>query len=87
MEKILEKACSTPGCGKGSTLQCPTCVKLGLPPAYFCSQECFKNFWVIHKFSHQKEDPKKDEKKDKYKYSVLTIQTTKIINNFSHRVH
>lgn len=54
MEKILEKACSTPGCGKGSTLQCPTCVKLGLPPSYFCSQECFKNFWPIHKFVHLK---------------------------------
>ena len=54
MEKSLDKACSTPGCTKGSTLQCPTCGKLGLPPAFFCSQECFKSFWPIHKYVHLK---------------------------------
>ena len=46
--------CSTPQCGKASTLQCPTCVKLELPPAFFCSQQCFKEFWGIHKLFHQK---------------------------------
>jgi methionyl aminopeptidase len=46
--------CSTPNCDKPSAMQCPTCVKLGLPPAYFCSQECFKEFWSIHKLFHQK---------------------------------
>jgi len=57
--------CSTPQCGKASTLQCPTCVKMDLPPAFFCSQECFKSFWGIHKLFHQK----KDKPVDNYKYT------------------
>ena len=47
-------ACATPQCRKASTLQCPTCVKLELPPTYFCSQECFKDFWGVHKMFHKK---------------------------------
>lgn len=46
--------CSTPKCGKAATMQCPTCVKLELKPSFFCSQECFKDFWSIHKLFHQK---------------------------------
>ncbi len=46
--------CATPKCVKAATMQCPTCVKLGLIPSYFCSQECFKDFWAIHKLFHQK---------------------------------
>ena len=46
--------CQTTGCGKPSTLQCPTCTKLELAPSFFCSQECFKNFWAIHKLIHVK---------------------------------
>jgi methionyl aminopeptidase len=37
--------CKTPNCGKEATLSCPTCIKLGLAPARFCSQECFKGNW------------------------------------------
>lgn len=46
-------ACATPQCGKASTLQCPSCTKLGLPNTYFCSQECFQSFWPIHKLFHK----------------------------------
>lgn len=28
------------------TLQCPTCLKLGMKDSYFCSQDCFKRNWV-----------------------------------------
>jgi len=28
-----------------STLQCPTCLKLGRE-SFFCSQDCFKTSWV-----------------------------------------
>ena len=28
------------------TLQCPTCLKLGIKDSYFCSQDCFKKNWV-----------------------------------------
>ncbi|KAJ1532678.1 hypothetical protein HK096_006311, partial [Nowakowskiella sp. JEL0078] len=32
------------GCGgDSSNLKCPTCSKLGLPDAFFCSQDCFKS--------------------------------------------
>jgi len=53
-------ACATPQCGKASTLQCPSCAKLGMPATYFCSQECFKSFWPIHKLFHQKKETPKD---------------------------
>lgn len=45
--------CGTVSCGKASTLSCPTCIKLSLPPAYFCSQECFKSSWTAHKLVHK----------------------------------
>lgn len=32
---------------------CPTCKKLGLPPAYFCTQECFQQNWSSHKKTHK----------------------------------
>jgi len=40
---------------EAGTLQCPTCLKLGLKESYFCSQDCFKRSWVctlpLHQFS------------------------------------
>ena len=45
------KVCLTPDCGKPATLQCPTCKKLG-KNSPFCSQECFKTSWNIHKLAH-----------------------------------
>ncbi|RHW69642.1 methionine aminopeptidase [Trypanosoma brucei equiperdum] len=44
---------SCEGCGKlEPAMQCPTCKKLGLPPSYFCTQECFKENWSNHKLKH-----------------------------------
>ena len=41
------------GCGKEATMSCPSCVKLGLTSGiYFCSQECFKANWAVHKLVH-----------------------------------
>ena len=49
-------------------MQCPTCIKLELKPAFFCNKECFKNFWAIHKLFHKK--AKEEEKKvDDYPYT------------------
>jgi len=45
--------CSTIGCGKPATLRCPNCLKLNIN-TYFCSQECFKGSWAIHKSIHSK---------------------------------
>lgn len=50
--------CSTPGCGKNAELKCPICEKLDLDPQFFCSQECFKSFFPIHKLMHQKKEKK-----------------------------
>lgn len=48
----LDKICETPDCGAASTLQCPTCLKLGIQGSYFCSQDCFKGNWKQHKVLH-----------------------------------
>lgn len=41
------------GCGKPASFRCPKCASLGLPPSYFCGQDCFKRFWALHKVKHQ----------------------------------
>lgn len=47
-------ACATPGCTKvvEQRLACPKCIKMGLPPAYFCSQKCFVDNYSSHKSIH-----------------------------------
>ncbi|XP_072038923.1 methionine aminopeptidase 1-like [Amphiura filiformis] len=60
------KICETPGCGKGSKLQCPTCIKLGIEGSYFCSQECFKGNWSEHKKVHKKERMKEQMNAARY---------------------
>ena len=47
---MTNRSCQT--CDKPSTLRCPTCVKLGLADAHFCSQDCFKQSWATHKAAH-----------------------------------
>lgn len=53
-EKKVMPKCQTIDCGQTAKFHCPTCEKLGLEPAYFCSQECFKKYWPIHKTYHNK---------------------------------
>jgi len=53
-KKIDNGACATPDCIKPATMMCPTCIKLGLEPTYFCDQECFTKFWKFHKLCHVK---------------------------------
>ena len=47
------KSCETPGCDQPAKLQCPTCIKLGIQGSFFCSQECFKSNWDLHKTLHK----------------------------------
>jgi len=51
----MPSECASPGCSKVAEkpLACPTCIKLGMPPTYFCSQECFKANWKSHKGIHK----------------------------------
>ena len=50
----VSKKCATLDCTKPAVLQCPTCVKMNLEPTFFCSQDCFKTFWPVHKLAHKK---------------------------------
>jgi len=56
MPSNSEDKCQTPGCLNTASLQCPKCLQLGLPPAKFCSQTCFKSSWNLHKSVHNKEE-------------------------------
>eukprot|EP00744_Colponema_vietnamica_P013542 GILI01018972.1.p1 GENE.GILI01018972.1~~GILI01018972.1.p1 ORF type:complete len:173 (-),score=39.21 GILI01018972.1:109-582(-) len=47
------RSCSTEGCSNPASLQCPTCVKLGIAGSFFCSQDCFKSSWGVHKNVHK----------------------------------
>lgn len=51
---IMPTKCSGADCdNEAGSLQCPTCLKLGLTQSYFCSQECFKRNWITHKAVHK----------------------------------
>ncbi|KAI1844982.1 hypothetical protein JX266_008775 [Neoarthrinium moseri] len=46
--------CLGADCGNDAgTLQCPTCLKIGVKDSYFCSQDCFKRNWNQHKTIHK----------------------------------
>lgn len=51
MATSSEQLCQGLNCSKPAALQCPTCLKLGIPNSFFCSQSCFKDNWVrtLHK--------------------------------------
>lgn len=51
MTDVIHK-CETPSCNNNATLQCPTCLKMGIQGSYFCSQDCFKGSWKNHKVIH-----------------------------------
>lgn len=47
--------CNTTDCDGTAKMQCPTCIKLGIPSEIgaFCTQTCFKSFWPMHKSMHK----------------------------------
>ncbi|XP_065884830.1 methionine aminopeptidase 1-like isoform X2 [Dysidea avara] len=51
-----ENYCETQDCNKPAKLQCPTCLKQGIKGSYFCSQDCFKGSWKVHKAIHKQKD-------------------------------
>lgn len=38
------------------SLQCPTCLKLGIKDSFFCSQDCFKKSWVSSSLGREATD-------------------------------
>eukprot|EP01116_Phalansterium_solitarium_P020970 TRINITY_DN636_c0_g2_i1.p1 TRINITY_DN636_c0_g2~~TRINITY_DN636_c0_g2_i1.p1 ORF type:complete len:388 (-),score=37.24 TRINITY_DN636_c0_g2_i1:154-1263(-) len=59
-ESTKKPICAAPGCGKFADLQCPKCLSLGLPSTAFCSQDCFKAAWPVHKTTHGPATPASD---------------------------
>ncbi|KAI0184220.1 methionine aminopeptidase [Xylaria flabelliformis] len=47
--KCLGKDCEN----DAGSLQCPTCLKMGIKDSFFCSQDCFKRNWSDHKALHK----------------------------------
>lgn len=46
-EASAKRPCAGSDCSnEAGTLQCPTCLKLGMKDSFFCSQECFGRNWV-----------------------------------------
>lgn len=47
IEPPAKKKCLGVDCpNDAGSLQCPTCLKLGIKDSFFCSQDCFKKNWV-----------------------------------------
>ncbi|KAB5584908.1 peptidase M24, structural domain-containing protein [Coniochaeta sp. 2T2.1] len=47
VEPPTKRKCMGVDCpNDASSLQCPTCLKLGIKDSFFCSQDCFKKNWV-----------------------------------------
>ncbi|KAK8064456.1 methionine aminopeptidase [Apiospora phragmitis] len=58
-EPPAKKKCLGTDCeNDAGTLQCPTCLKLGIKGSFFCSQDCFKKNWGDHKSLHKTADGK-----------------------------
>ncbi|MCJ1313763.1 Methionine aminopeptidase 1 [Agyrium rufum] len=53
MEEKPKRQCSGVDCpNEAGTLQCPNCLKLS-KESFFCSQDCFKRSWSVHKLLHK----------------------------------
>ncbi|OMH86144.1 Methionine aminopeptidase 1, partial [Zancudomyces culisetae] len=49
---VTASKCSREGCGiEQVKLKCPICLKNGMD-SFYCSQECFKLDWGVHKAKH-----------------------------------
>ena len=46
-DSVAKRKCMGADCDNDAgTLQCPTCLKLGIKDSFFCAQDCFKRNWV-----------------------------------------
>eukprot|EP01083_Nonionella_stella_P194969 718614_1 len=58
---VAEKnICGADSCTNPAKLQCPTCIKMKLAPAWFCGQDCFRKSWKIHNKVHKEAKRKLD---------------------------
>ena len=47
----MKNKCENTGCNNDAGFQCPSCLQLGVK-TYYCSRDCFRNSWPIHKLTH-----------------------------------
>ncbi|CRK27592.1 hypothetical protein BN1708_014849 [Verticillium longisporum] len=53
-EPPAKRKCMGEDCSNDAgSLQCPTCLKVGIKDSFFCSQDCFKKNWGTHKSMHK----------------------------------
>ena len=38
VDESVTRVCESPGCNQSAKLQCPTCIKQGIPGSFFCKQ-------------------------------------------------
>ncbi|CAM0139963.1 unnamed protein product [Umbelopsis sp. WA50703] len=48
--------CNANNCDNPAKLECPTCIKQSISGSLFCSQDCFKKSWGLHKAIHGRPD-------------------------------
>ncbi|RUS21642.1 methionine aminopeptidase 1 [Endogone sp. FLAS-F59071] len=53
MSVVTDQVCGAVDCENPAKLQCPTCIKLHIEGSFFCSQDCFKKSWGVHKAVHK----------------------------------
>ena len=66
------KACSGIECKEEAKFQCPTCLKCGIFSIYFCSQDCFKKNWAVHKLMHPVSGSKSGESYNPWPYYTFS---------------
>ncbi len=50
-------------------MQCPTCQQMDIDPSFFCSQECFKSSWPVHKLCHVSRQDQQAKKNAGFKFT------------------
>lgn len=79
---VVSVPCSGANCTNAApnNLICPTCQKQGLPRAPFCSQDCLKKNWSVHKKVHKSKQQLEKEKVDPDSPSSFAIGASSAVS-------
>ncbi|CAO3677479.1 unnamed protein product [Umbelopsis vinacea] len=61
--------CNAPNCDNTAKLECPTCIKQSVAGSFFCSQDCFKKSWGVHKALHNRSQGETYDPFKNFKYT------------------
>ena len=48
---------------------CPTRKQMDLDPSFFCSQDCFKKTWAVHKLVHISREEQAKKRNEGFKFT------------------